>query len=329
YHAVMRVSRCAQGDPWTSTKTSSRPPPRRWSSPSWPRTTPTATRSSSAWASFPAASCSGPTACSTRCSTVSSARVTSRAGGGSRRRAASGSTIASRRRAGRSSPSSVSSGRPWTRRSGTSGWRCRFRTFRPSRPVAELSPDSGSSDALEGQIDQWRTYLRRRQAIHPVDVDELEDHLRGEVATMRGAGLSEDEAFLVAVKRMGAQDAISNEFAREHSERLWKQLVIAPSDPDEPAAGSRTEMIVVFALAVVAGAAIKVPELFGLRLAEGNVFYVRNFSLFVLPVLTGYFVWKRRLDARTCLGLALAFAGAAVFANAYPFGPESDTQVLA
>jgi len=195
--------------------------------------------------------------------------------------------------------------------------------------VAELSPDSGSSDALEGQIDQWRTYLRRRQAIHPVDVDELEDHLRGEVATMRGAGLSEDEAFLVAVKRMSAQDAISNEFAREHSERLWKQLVIAPSDPDEPAAGSRTEMIVVFALAVVAGAAIKVPELFGLRLAEGNVFYVRNFSLFVLPVLTGYFVWKRRLDARICLGLALAFAGAAVFANAYPFGPESDTQVLA
>src|SRR5690606_34912494 len=91
----------------------------------------------------------------------------------------------------------------------------------------------------------------------------------------------------------------------------------------------RTEMIVVFALAVVAGAAIKVPELFGLRLAEGNVFYVRNFSLFVLPVLTGYFVWKRRLDAGICLGLALAFAGAAVFANAYPFGPESDTQVLA
>ena len=39
------------------------------------------------------------------------------------------------------------------------------------------------------------------------------------------AGLTEDEAFLVAVKRMGSLDAISREFAREHSERLWKQLV--------------------------------------------------------------------------------------------------------
>jgi len=29
--------------------------------------------------------------------------------------------------------------------------------------------------SLEGQIDQWRNYLRRRQAIHPVDAAELED----------------------------------------------------------------------------------------------------------------------------------------------------------
>ena len=38
------------------------------------------------------------------------------------------------------------------------------------------TPDQAAS--LEDQIDQWRSYLRRRQAIHPVDVAELEDHLR-------------------------------------------------------------------------------------------------------------------------------------------------------
>ena len=93
--------------------------------------------------------------------------------------------------------------------------------------MAEGSTAPGSSDSLEGQIEQWRSYLRRRQAIRPVDVEELEDHLRGEVAALRDAGLSENEAFLVAVKRMGALDAISSEFAREHSERLWKQLVVS------------------------------------------------------------------------------------------------------
>ncbi|MDT8342777.1 MAG: permease prefix domain 1-containing protein, partial [Longimicrobiales bacterium] len=63
--------------------------------------------------------------------------------------------------------------------------------------------DTDRPDSLEEQIDQWRSYLRRRQAIHQVDVAELEDHLREQVAALTGAGLAADEAFLVAVKRMG------------------------------------------------------------------------------------------------------------------------------
>jgi hypothetical protein len=59
------------------------------------------------------------------------------------------------------------------------------------------APDDGV--ALEEQIDQWRSYLRRRQAIHSVDVAELEDHLREQVGVLVGAGLAVDEAFLVAV----------------------------------------------------------------------------------------------------------------------------------
>ena len=89
---------------------------------------------------------------------------------------------------------------------------------------------------LEEQIDQWREYLRRREAIHSTDVAELEDHLREQVKVLTDAGLDSDEAFLVAVRRMGALDALSREFAREHSERLWKQLVVVPSDSGEPRA---------------------------------------------------------------------------------------------
>ena len=161
--------------------------------------------------------------------------------------------------------------------------------------MAELGREPGASEGLEAQVEQWRTYLRRRNAIRPVDVEELEDHLRGEVAALCGAGLSEAEAFLVAVKRMGALDELSNEFAREHSERLWKQLVIAaPADP-RGSGRARTESMVVFALAIAAAVAVKVPELFGLDWAGRNLpFYSRNFSLFVLPLLTGYFVWKRQ-----------------------------------
>src|SRR5918999_2663345 len=107
------------------------------------------------------------------------------------------------------------------------------------------------SASLEEQIDRWRSYLRRRQAIHSSDVAELEDHLHEQVAVLVDAGLATDEAFLVAVKRMGAQDALSREFAREHSERLWKQLVVVP-DPAEASGTGRRDAMVALALAVVA-----------------------------------------------------------------------------
>src|SRR5258706_11915625 len=109
--------------------------------------------------------------------------------------------------------------------------------------------------ALEEQIDQWRSYLRRRQAIHSVDVAELEDHLREQVGRLVDAGLATDEAFLVAVKRMGNLDALSREFAREHSDRLWKQLVLVPSNSGEEGTPGRTEAIVAFCLAVAAAVA--------------------------------------------------------------------------
>ena len=63
-------------------------------------------------------------------------------------------------------------------------------------------------------------------------------------------------------------------------------------------------------------------------LGDDGGFYARNLSLFVLPLLTGYFAWKRQLAARTILWLALTFAVAAVFANVYPFEPDGYTEVL-
>ena len=180
---------------------------------------------------------------------------------------------------------------------------------------------------LEEQITQWRTYLRRRQALEGPDVEELEGHLRDQLAALTEAGLSGDEAFLVAVKRMGSLDALSREFARAHSERLWKQLVMPPDAVGESSA-ARGEALVVLGLAVAAAFAVKVPALFGLRIdGAEQPFYFRNASLFVLPLLTIYFVWKRCSGA-SGFWLALPFAAGAVFANVFPLTSRSDTGVL-
>ena len=182
---------------------------------------------------------------------------------------------------------------------------------------------------LEEQIGQWRTYVRRRQALHNSDVDELEGHLRDELGALTQTGLSGDEAFLIAVKRMGSLDALSREFARAHSERLWKQLVIAPDTEDGSWKTTYGEITVVLSLAIAAALAVKLPALFGVRL-DGNdeAFYARNASLFVLPLLTIYFRWKRGATAASGLWMALPFALGALFANIYPFSTGRHTEVL-
>jgi len=184
---------------------------------------------------------------------------------------------------------------------------------------------------LEEQIGQWRNYLLRRRAIQSVDVAELEDHLREQVSGLVSVGLAPDEAFLVAVKRIGNLDSLSREFALEHSERLWKQLVVVPQDASDLRDGrtrAGSDAIVAFALAVAAGILVKLPALFGIVLGGNEEFYARNASLFVLPLLSGYFAWKRGIGFDTIRWLALAFVAAAVFANVYPFGSSSHTLIL-
>ena len=180
-------------------------------------------------------------------------------------------------------------------------------------------------EGLEAQIDYWRGYVARSRAISPADLDELEDHLREQIAERRAGGLDEDESFLVAIKRMGNLDAVSREFAREHSERLWKQLVLLPEDPAAAGAPQWRELAVVLSLAVGAGLALKA----GLSWLGGDEVLLRNAGLLVFPFLAAYFAWKRRLTVRLLLALVVPFAALAVVLNAYPFAPEGSTGLLA
>ena len=193
----------------------------------------------------------------------------------------------------------------------------------------------GARILLEEGIAEWRAYLRRRPAIHSVDADELEDHLRSQAGALVEAGLTEDEALLIAVKRIGELDALSREFAREHSERLWKRLVVAPGDAGDDAGNGRgglKEALLVVALAVAAAVAIKIPELFGVRMQNDQElpeFYVRNLGLFVLPLLAAFFAWKRSLAPAGRLWLAAPFVAGAAAINLMPFASRAHTEVLA
>jgi hypothetical protein len=123
---------------------------------------------------------------------------------------------------------------------------------------------------------------------------------------------------------MGSLDELSREFAREHSERLWKQLVLT-GETDSPGAEnrSRRDLLAMLICAAGAAASVKVPELFGMRLAEDSWFYGPNASLFALPWLAAFLAWRRQAR-RPLIGILVAlFALGAVAANAYPLANTS------
>jgi hypothetical protein len=189
-----------------------------------------------------------------------------------------------------------------------------------------MTVDSDSD--LEAQITTWRTYMQRRRAVRDTDVDELEDHLRATVADLVDAGLRPDEAFLVAVKRMGNLDELSREFARVHSERLWKQLVLS-GDTDAPGpAGSRRDLLIMVACAAAAAIAVKLPALFGLEFDTDPSFYQRNFGFFGLLPLAAYFAYRRRLSRAWIAAVLGLFVVGGVAANAYPLTERSQSIVL-
>jgi hypothetical protein len=180
-------------------------------------------------------------------------------------------------------------------------------------------------DQLELEIEEWRAFVEQSPAVDGRDVEELEDHLRAQIADLTAVGLSPDEALLVAVKRMGAVDELSREFAREHSGRLWRQLVSADGGEQEPSESRWLEALV---FAVASAAAIQVARMASGFPTEQASWLLRNASLFVLPFLAGYFARRRGLPLRHYMIMTVPFVIAAVVINAYPFVEGGSTELL-
>jgi hypothetical protein len=180
-------------------------------------------------------------------------------------------------------------------------------------------------ESVESQIAEWRAYVAHAPGVNGHDVDELEDHLRHQIAELTAVGLTADEGFLVAVKRMGDLNALSREFAREHSGRLWKQLILRGDDEPARAASGWFETLV---FAVAAAGATQVARLAAHFPDEEPSWLARNASLFVLPFLAGYFAHRRQLDTRRSVATAAPFVLAALVVNLYPYGADSSTEVL-
>jgi hypothetical protein len=181
---------------------------------------------------------------------------------------------------------------------------------------------------IDRMIGEWRSHWLGSGAVSDSEIDELEDHLREEIASLSGKGLSDEEAFLIAVRRMGNLPSLAKEFRKINPNDLWKKLFPEPVDMEDRRSRTR-ELILVVVLAISAGLLVQLPKLFGIGFENGNdAFYLKNLSFFVLPFITIYFFQKRQIPVPAVRSVVLTFLLSFLLINLYPFSAKSHTLVL-
>jgi hypothetical protein len=79
---------------------------------------------------------------------------------------------------------------------------------------------------LNTAIQRWREHLSQSPQFRPENIDELEAHLCDSVAAFRSTVLSEEEAFLVATRRLGGVAALEPEFAKVNGKEVWMNRLL-------------------------------------------------------------------------------------------------------
>jgi hypothetical protein len=77
---------------------------------------------------------------------------------------------------------------------------------------------------LEQAITKWKRQMAAA-GIKPVDVDELESHLRDEIDRLVRSGADEQHAYKAATARLGEITALKAEFRKLHSDEGWQKFL--------------------------------------------------------------------------------------------------------
>ncbi|WKY48215.1 permease prefix domain 1-containing protein [Eubacteriaceae bacterium ES3] len=180
---------------------------------------------------------------------------------------------------------------------------------------------------LEKQIIDWKVFLIDKGKIADDHLLEMENHLRDEIEDLMAAGLSEEEAFLISVKRFGNIHELSKEYKKVNTDQLWKQLLLNPEGTIEKDDNKRLIGLVVL-FSVLSGSLMKLPEWFGLSVASDELFYLKNISFFILPFVGLFFLLKNRIENKRIWGLLALYALLVFPVNLYPFTAPGDTAFL-
>jgi len=76
---------------------------------------------------------------------------------------------------------------------------------------------------LNAQLKKWNLQLKKSESFKSGDIDELEDHLLEKTKGLQEKGLTEEEAFWVAVHQVGDPDSLNGEYRKINLRTIWQK----------------------------------------------------------------------------------------------------------
>jgi ABC-type transport system involved in cytochrome c biogenesis permease subunit len=139
---------------------------------------------------------------------------------------------------------------------------------------------------LNRQIDVWKKGFSKRDCSSD-ELEELESHLREEIAALVAAGRTDEEAFRESVTRLGEPATICGELAKNEHERPWDVFAIR---------GNGVLVVLVGLAAVVMGVVVWTRRGDGVLGAHQGSILFAYVVPFLLAVPGTYAVFRRATD---------------------------------
>ncbi len=79
---------------------------------------------------------------------------------------------------------------------------------------------------LNQALNCWRSAMLSTNALQPEDLAELEGHMRDAVDDLIGRGLTPEESFPIASRRLGSAPTIAQEYAKVKSWPTWRFRIL-------------------------------------------------------------------------------------------------------
>jgi hypothetical protein len=76
---------------------------------------------------------------------------------------------------------------------------------------------------LNEQLTAWRQSFQGSEGLRTADLDELEQHVRDSVEALTSKGLAPEEAFAIALCRVGDSRRLTSEFSKINGSHIWAQ----------------------------------------------------------------------------------------------------------